>query len=383
MKDPQSTSEAETGENSARALSRVFQELGMAVLERDAEDAFHFIGAPPDWFFRLFEDARADGSFGLQGASLFLDNFLIDAASFWESGASDRLSSGPWTEEGKDGTEWTLEATALRIDDCEILLISAPQLDYESALRLLQTSREQDQDYQLLLKEIEKRQVLLHCIIHDLSNPLVGIKGGLQLMEARNMVAEEGRTLLEIALRQSDKMQWLIRSIMHVFSDDAQAMIEPVIGIDSATDMAAVVRDVAMKLSIQADMKAVRVDVAPIDESVPYTVVGEERRLERVVYNLVDNALRFSPPDTRVLIEVADDDGGVIVSVSDQGPGVNPKVRKRLFQRFATDPDNPGQAGLGLHYCSITVEGYGGTIGYDDAEGGGAKFWIRLQKAIT
>ncbi len=367
-------------EKAERLLDSVFAELDIAALERVEGTTFRFVGGVPGWFLEYCPQASTSETFDLAGASLFIDNFLVDAEAHWAAEDGGKLNSGPWTEKDADSREWTLEATALNVSGRSVLLISEPALDYDSALLLLQTSREQSRDHQQLRKEIEKRQVLLHCIIHDLTNPLVGIKGGLQLLEARDLVSTEGQKLLEIALRQTDKMQWLIRSIMDHFAEDTRSLMPAVFSMEMAPDMAVVAEDVATKLSIQADMKNVQMDVGPIDESLDCRVVGDERRLERVLYNLAENALRYSPANSTVRIEVAPENGHVVAAVSDNGPGVSPQMRSRLFRQFSSGPDNPGQAGLGLYFCRITVEGWGGTIGYDESETGGARFWIRLPR---
>jgi len=124
-------------------------------------------------------------------------------------------------------------------------------------------------------------------------------------------------------------------------------------------------------------------------------VAGDELRLFRVIGNLVQNALRYSPPDAVVRITVDDDDsldhatlpGGdgegaraIVVGVEDRGSGVPPDLLPHLFHKFArADEGTPG-TGLGLYFCRITVERWGGTIGYEPRAEGGSRFWFRLPK---
>ncbi len=110
-------------------------------------------------------------------------------------------------------------------------------------------------------------------------------------------------------------------------------------------------------------------------------VIGEEMRLFRVLTNLIDNALRYSSPGGVVRIAVRVEDSSVAVSVEDEGPGVPLAMLPRLFEKFARGRDRASRTGLGLFFCRITVENWGGAIGYESRDGGGARFWFRLKSA--
>jgi signal transduction histidine kinase len=111
-------------------------------------------------------------------------------------------------------------------------------------------------------------------------------------------------------------------------------------------------------------------------------VVGEETRLFRVLTNLVDNALRHSPVGGLVRITTTREDATVVVCVEDEGPGVPHDLLPRLFEKLAHGRDRTAGTGLGLFFCRITVEDWGGAIGYERRERGGSKFWIRLKSAL-
>ena len=120
-------------------------------------------------------------------------------------------------------------------------------------------------------------------------------------------------------------------------------------------------------------------------------VLGDELHLSQVVRNLVDNAIRHTPPGGTVAIRVAEDAGGtaapgtVRVWVSDTGPGVPPEERERIFERFhrltaSTPSSDPGDrgSGLGLAICKAIVVAHGGQIRADEADGGGALFVVTM-----
>lgn len=87
-----------------------------------------------------------------------------------------------------------------------------------------------------------------------------------------------------------------------------------------------------------------------------------------------------SPRDGSVAISMRDEDGFVRTAIDDDGPGIPPEVVPQLFQKFVRDGNSSGKAGLGLFFCRITVEQWGGTIGCEPRPRGGTTFWFRLKK---
>ena len=108
-------------------------------------------------------------------------------------------------------------------------------------------------------------------------------------------------------------------------------------------------------------------------------MVAEPSRLERVLENLVENALRHSPSGGQVSVAVLALGDDVEVRVTDEGPGVPPKVVASLFDKFAQG-EHRGRTGLGLYFCALTVHRWGGEIGYRPLPHG-ACFWFRLPRA--
>ena len=96
--------------------------------------------------------------------------------------------------------------------------------------------------------------------------------------------------------------------------------------------------------------------------------------------NLVSNAIRHSPAGGKILIVATRRPHAIDVCVDDEGPGVAPDMLPHLFERFAGGAHAAG-TGIGLYFCRITVERWGGGIGYDRRASGGARFWIRLVAA--
>ena len=116
--------------------------LEVTVLERPAAGQLRLMGRTPDWFARFRPEARSgSATFSDALGSPFLENFLVDAESFWASNASGRLKSGLWTEAGPLGTDFHLEASAVCVGDRKILLIEYRAIAQKEMQKLLQTVR--------------------------------------------------------------------------------------------------------------------------------------------------------------------------------------------------------------------------------------------------
>jgi signal transduction histidine kinase len=87
--------------------------------------------------------------------------------------------------------------------------------------------------------------------------------------------------------------------------------------------------------------------------------VGEKPRLDRVMRNLVENALRHGPSGSAVTIAVRRDGECVFISVDDEGAGIEPDLAGKLFDKFAQGRERSGKAGLGLYFCRVIVEHWG------------------------
>lgn len=262
--------------------------------------------------------------------------------------------------------------------DCALLLDATTR---EKQQRLMQQKgNELDLSYGRLKKEIQKKEVLLHCIIHDLAGPLMGIKGGYELL-ANEPISEQGRKYLEIGLRQANKQETLIREILQAFSAEVESANSFNVDPAEAPDAARTASEVIESLSAAAALNQVKLQLDPnLDPKQNWKVVGEKSRLERVISNLVENALRYSPVNSTVTVGCHDEGEKVLVTIDDEGPGIPPEVAPTLFQKFAQGKKGRGKIGLGLYFCRITVQNWKGEIGHSPREKGGTRFWFRLPR---
>ena len=247
---------------------------------------------------------------------------------------------------------------------------------------MAQKARERALAHERLAEEIERNALIIRCVVHDLSGPLTGLVAGLSML-SNEALPDKARELLQISQLSVERLQVQLRELPPSLSQDApgaekRALIRP--GLPSAV---ACVRRAARLMVPNYAQKSVTLRcaiLAPLHD--PLRVVGESLRFERVLANLLENALRHSPAGSEVLVTLQVDGDFVVVSVEDRGPGVPVEFQERLFQRHASFSETRGKAGLGLFYCRTTVEQWGGSSGYAPRSGGGAHFWVRILRAV-
>lgn len=369
--------------NSKSLVAALLESEGYAAFEYLGEKVFQTIGISPVFCRELPAGAgTAEEPIRLADSMPFLDNFLVDAEEFWNSGAEGRVESGRWIEESKAGGPIALEASAFRLDGKRILLIRNPQQRHEEEVKVFQSARESALEHERLLSEIQKKEILLHCIIHDLSQPLSAMRGCFSLLAAEKF-SPKLQGLVEIGERQSQIQEDLIRGILEAFSSElaAQNSIQRDSGI--APDLAACAREIVKDYSAAFAARGAAIQMDPsVDFTRKWPVAGDESRLRRIYTNLVENALRYSPAGSSVTLGVTAEGNFLRATVDDEGPGLpSDAPAARLFGLFAKGKEGGGKAGLGLYFCKITVERWGGTIGCENRPGKGTRFWFRLPRA--
>ena len=352
------------------------------VLQRQTAGGFVLAAPAPSWLAPwLPPGALPAGPWHPAEWFPFLEVFLPQAESLWQNQAPGSVNSGIWTETDRFGHALPLEATAWCLAQGNLLLVRSLGAEYVERQRLLQKARERALDHERLLKEIGKKEILLHCMIHDLAGPLSGMQGCLEILE-REYPSPEARHLLQLGLDQARKQSNLIKDLLDIYATETG--LSPALGADPAQcpDLKNCAEEIVTGLSAAYALKRVAVRVIRSPESPePWPVVGEASKLERIFYNLLENALRYSPSGSCVQVHLRHEPPWVSVAIEDEGPGIAPHIAPQLFQKFVRGAGVVGKAGLGLFYCRITVEQWGGTIGCERRPGVGTRFWFRLKTA--
>lgn len=365
-------------------LHAFLREQGYALLEPKADGRFMLLAEAPPWFSEIWGRTRSGGAIDLAEASPFLENFLRDAREFWNAGRHDVCASGTWIEQTRDRGEIPLEAVALRVDGEALLSIHSPQRAFQEQSQVFQTARESMLSHELLFKEIQKKEILLHCIIHDLSQPLAAMRGCFECLEAEGG-GEKSSRFIDIGKQQTERQEAMIREVLQTFAEDLKTEMGTASKPGGGADLLSCARETVATFSPVFEAKEAQIELSlKIDAEWDWKVVGDESRLRRIFSNLVENALRYTPRNSKVTLNLQDDGAYVRASVEDEGPGLPPgTTAASVFALLSKGKDGGGKAGLGLYFCRITVERWGGTVGCETRGAQGARFWFRLPRPLT
>lgn len=230
------------------------------------------------------------------------------------------------------------------------------------------------EQWQTLTRQSQDRRELVANISHDLRTPLASLHGYLEVLSVKDasLSPEERRRYLGIALDQSRKVGGLAQSLLELVRLE-HGFVVPVVERFSLTDL---VQDIFQKFELSAEAKAVTLNpvLAP---SIP-GVHADLGLIERVMTNLLDNALRHTPHGGEIRVSLLPKGRVVEVIVSDSGPGIAAELRDGLFLR----PFNIGGArrdgGLGLRIVHQILQLHGHRIELIDVPGQGATFRFAL-----
>jgi signal transduction histidine kinase/HPt (histidine-containing phosphotransfer) domain-containing protein/ActR/RegA family two-component response regulator len=366
-------------------LEKFLAGMGFALLEYRGDGRFRPISKLPAWFKEIWASAsRTDSPIALSEQSPFLENFLIDAETFWAAPSGSECQSETWIEKSPGGREIPLQARALVIDGKSILALSSPDPQFREQVKILQTARNALLDHERLGREIQKKEILLHCIVHDLSQPLSVMHVAMDCL-LEEAVSERSKQFLKLGKLASDQQETMIRDILHTFSADLRATLDAGTEGNTSPDILECARTTMTSLGPTFEAKGVRLALASnIDPRAPWFVRGEESRLQRIFANLLENALRYTPAGSGVTVGVEDEREFLRAYVDDEGPGLPKDLRpEQIFGLFMKGKQGGGKAGLGMYFCRITVERWGGQIGCVSLTEKGSRFWFRLPRAAA
>ncbi len=211
---------------------------------------------------------------------------------------------------------------------------------------------------------------------HELRTPLTAIRsvGEVALQDQKSPA--EYRDVIGSMLEEVDRLTRLVESLLVLSRADAGHVHLQRADIS----FLALAQEARALVEVLAEEK--RQHIAVEGDTRPLVSV-DRLILRQAIVNLVDNAIKYSPADSRILVYVcASDNGHATLEVTDQGPGVPPEHSSHIFDRFyrmdAARSREWGGAGLGLSIARWAVEAHGGEIGVRSAGAQGSTFWIRL-----
>ncbi len=278
------------------------------------------------------------------------------------------------------GSQRVLGSLAIRAPEMERLLDPDQRRLLEASASQLALALERDQlaitaaEARIEAEAEQVRSSLLSSVSHDLKTPLAAIAGASSsLLESSSLDEESRRQLLETVAEEAGRLNRLLENILQMSRLDAGAaqpnkqwhVLEEIVGSAlHRTRRQLAEHEVTIRLP--ADLPLIWVDGL---------------LLEQVFVNLLENAARYTPAGTQVLIAAAVDGQTLRVAVSDNGPGLPPGSEERIFDKFfraATSADGGRGSGLGLAICRAIAAAHGGTLTASNRPGGGAEFVLRL-----
>lgn len=210
---------------------------------------------------------------------------------------------------------------------------------------------------------------------HELRTPLTSILANLELLQAslESPAQEEEREMVDSALRSSSRMSRLVGDLLLLARADAGR-----IGTRTLCDLAEAAGHAAAEVAPTIGERQLRVE-----NEHPLPVDGNADELHRMVLNLLDNAVRHTPPGSTIELRLSAERGYAVVEVDDDGPGVPPEMREQIFDRFVrgegpADTAVGGGSGLGLSIVSAVAKSHGGRAEVTKSDLGGALFRVRL-----
>jgi two-component system, OmpR family, sensor kinase len=215
---------------------------------------------------------------------------------------------------------------------------------------------------------------------HELRTPLTSILANLELLQAGldGRGQEDQREMVDSALRSSSRMSRLVGDLLLLARADAGR-----IGTRTRCDLAEVAGNAAAEVAPTVGERQLR-----IENDRPLPVDGNPDELHRMVLNLLDNAVRHTPPGSAIELRLRAEGSSAVVEVADDGPGVPPELREQVFDRFVrgdgpADTATPGGSGLGLSIVKAVAVSHGGKAEVMASPTGGALFRVRLPLAQT
>ena len=250
----------------------------------------------------------------------------------------------------------------------KVLLVTLSPLPDRRALAVLRDLTEQ--------KRLEAvRRDFIANASHELRTPVAAITGAVEtLLSSGQMLDPSARQFVEMIARHADRLSRLTRELLDLSrleAGDFRLEIGPV-------DLAPLCASSLELMRARAEQKRITLG---FDGPPGLRAMGDRRALEQILVNLLDNAVKYTPAGGRVTVLTDGTGTSVVLSVLDTGPGIEPRHRGRIFERFyradAGRAREDGGTGLGLAIVKHLAQAQGGQVGVESGQGG-SRFWVKL-----
>lgn len=216
-------------------------------------------------------------------------------------------------------------------------------------------------------------------VSHDFRSPLTSIKGYLEAMIDGTIPPEQHEKYLNIVLNETERLRKLTNSLLTLNNLNTSGMLLDI----TVFDINEVIRSVAASFEGTCLNKRITIDLILTDDE--FYVKADSEKIKQVLYNLVDNAIKFSPTDSVIKIETSEKHSKVFVSVKDSGIGIPKDQLSQVFDRFYKTDISRGKdkkgTGLGLSIAREIIRAHNENINVISTEGIGSEFIFSLPVA--
>lgn len=228
-------------------------------------------------------------------------------------------------------------------------------------------------------KSGEYQRKFISNISHDFRSPLTSIKGYLEAILDGTIPPEMQEKYLNIVLTETERLNKLTRGLLTLNNyDDKKTYLEI-----TDFDINSVIRNTAATFEVICQKKQVRIEL--IFDAKALMVTADMGKIQQVLYNLIDNAIKFSHPESAIYIETTEKHEKVYVSVKDTGEGIPKESLKKIWERFYKTDSSRGKdkkgTGLGLSIAKEIIQAHGENINVVSTEGVGSEFTFSLTRS--
>ena len=216
-------------------------------------------------------------------------------------------------------------------------------------------------------------------VSHDFRSPLTSIKGYIEAMADGTIPAEMQSKYLNIILFETERLTDLTRDLLELNAFDTQELLLN----RESFDIHDVIRSTAASFEGTCTQKKISIELVLATRHL--SVFSDKHKIQQVLYNLIDNAIKFSDPDSIITVETTERGEKVFVSVKDNGVGIPRDSLNKIWERFYKTDSSRGKdkkgTGLGLSIVKESIQAHGENINVISTEGVGSEFTFTLPKS--
>ncbi len=346
----------------------------------------------PNGGTRRFQAGNVPAAVSAYGNSSAAGRILQSGAA---AGAGDHATTGRWVRIVRPtravGAPDDVHLVPIKVDDRRfgaLLLVDPDGLFDSTDDRLVSLAaaqigiavdrarlRQEATEAEILRRTDALRRALLNAVSHDLRTPLATIMASASSLRQNDVVwtEDERQSFAQAIEQEAERLNRLVGNLLDLSRIEAGSLRPQ----KSWQDLEALIEDTLARLRSVTAHHHLHVD---LPEDLPPVWI-DPVEIGQVIYNLIENATKYAPPDTEILVEVRRSSGALAIAVSDRGPGIPAQSIPHLFDPFYRVMDGrprPQGLGLGLAIVRGLVEAHGGRVWVENRPGGGAQFTFTL-----